>query len=154
RITGGLGLDIDQEPNSLDEREENLLLQYIESMNALDEDVRGEKGIDEQEAIENEGSRKLDYAGKLQDDDGNEFDNAQGQFEEADEEDLFDYVHESEHEGAMVQFSRRNMEGERDQQQNSKDKADDVRGILVQRDTSLTPKEELSTPTFLKMFED
>ena len=123
-------------------------------MNALDEDVCGEKGVDEDEAIENERRRKLDYAGKLQDDNRNEFGNTQSQYEEADEEDLFDYVHDAEHEGYMVQFSRRNREGEIDQQQNSKDKAVEVKGILVQRDTPLTPKEELSTPTFLNMFED
>ena len=154
RITEGLGLDLEQEPNSLDEREESLLLQYIESMNALDEDVCGEKGVDEDEAIENERRRKLDYAGKLQDDNRNEFGNTQGQYEEADEEDLFDYMYNTEHKGYMVQFSRRNREGEIDQQQNSKDKAVEVKGIRVQRDTPLTPKEELSTPTFLKMFED
>ena len=50
----------------------------------------------------------------------------------------------------MVQFSRKNREGEIDQQPKSMDEAVEVKGISVQRDTPLTPKEELSTPTFLK----
>ena len=147
KITEQIGLDIDERPGELEGREEDILEQYIESMNALDDDVRDEGEVVE-EMIKDKGKGRLELAEILQNDGRNEFDDRLGRYDE--DEDVYDY---EEPESYLEQFSIKNRDEETDQQV-KRVKAEGVKGGLGLTEISRHPTEKPSTPTFLKRVED
>ena len=149
KMTEQVDMDVDDSIDETDDREEEMLLQYIASMNALDEDVHeGEEEVEGVEVIGDEESRKLDFAGGAQIDGRNEY---SGVLDLYGDEDIFDYKDQKE--SYMEHLHRRNKEIESDQQV-QRVKSEELEGGLGLKDISWHPMEQLSTPTFLKTVGD
>ena len=150
KMTEQVDMDVDDRIDEKDDREEEMLLQYIASINALDEDVHEEEEeeVEGVEVIGDEESRKLDFAGGAQIDGRNEY---SGVLDLYGDEDIFDY--EEQKERYMEHLHRKNKEIETDHQV-QRVKSEELEGDLGLKDISWHPMEQLSTPTFLKTVGD
>ena len=112
KMTAQVDMDVDDRIDETDDREEEMLLQYMASMNVLDEDFHEEEEeVECVDVIGDKESRKLDFAGGVQIDGRNEYG---GVLDLYGDEDIFDY--EEQKESYMELLHRKNNEMETDQQ--------------------------------------